>query len=236
MAKKPYHYYAKPRTEQPPRNPSLDTSDIIVQVEPGAPADTTAAHKKLSYDIWSVWHEEDTDPIRRAYIKTGFCGVAFTGFQAAAMFSGQAPEREALIKQKDAVAELAASFKGAHAPLPNTSQAVMDLRTLPEGLACWKKYTNDPADTGNVHGTLIHKCLSDEIDALDQQAGGDLGSLPWMLCIAGSGFVLYRGFAIFWNRIRSHHAACKAIRNNSLYDGEPLPGPLRQKALSKPGL
>lgn len=71
--------------------------------------------------------------------------------------------------------------------------------------------------------------------SLDTLDGKDL-STAWLLCIFGSSLALYKGVGIFWNRIRSHHAACKAIRNNSLYDGEPLPGLLRQKALPKPEL
>ena len=231
MAKKPHHYYSASRVDQQsPHNPSLETSDIIVTVEPPKPADGTAGRVQLNHDMEAVWHKNDQYSIRRAYATVSLSAVAFLGLQGAgARFSRRTPEQEALSKQKDTVANLAATFKGADAPLPNTSQAVMDLRNLPEGEACWKKYTNDPANAGSVHGTLVQKCLANQINTLDQQAGGDLVSLPWLLCLAGAGVVFHRGFTAFVNHIRPYQRQCKAIRNNPLYNGEALPGALNNK-------
>ncbi|WP_435640708.1 hypothetical protein [Micavibrio aeruginosavorus] len=238
MAKKPHHYYTAPRTDQQaPRNPSLETSDIIVTVEPPKPADDRVGRLCLDHDIKIAWHKNDQYSIRRAYTIVSLSAVTFVGLQGGAVqFNRRTPEQKALSKQKDAVADLAATFKGADAPLPNTSQAVMDLRSLPEGEACWKKYTNDPASAGSVHGTLVQKCLADEVNTLNQQDGGDFVSVPWLLCIAGAGIAFSRGFKVFKDHIAPHQKQCKAIRNNPLYNGEALPGPIRQTRPTGPEL
>ncbi|AGH96850.1 hypothetical protein [Micavibrio aeruginosavorus] len=233
MAKKAYHHYAKLRAEQPLRNPSFETADIIVRVEPSAPRNAEWARSKLALDISLAWDMERRNSIRSAYAKTGLCAAAVIGFQTAAYkVKYKTPEEIRIAEHKADIVSLAAAFKGADAPLPNTSQAVMDLRALPEGLACWTRYTNDPADVGSVHGTLVQKCLADEIAALNTPDDKDL-STAWLLCIVGSSLALYKGADIFWNKIRSHHKQSKAIRNNPLYDGEPLPSLLPQRALPK---
>lgn len=210
----------------------LSTDDIIVRVTPDRPPMTPDAIKERHQINLQVEWDYLASPDHLCDMRTrhstnaaiALCLGTFT--VAGGRYAAEQWGNDAAQAQKQALAQSIKAIEPIDAPLANTSQVVLDIRTTDAGAACWAKYTSAATETGTIHSTTLQQCLRTEHDAL--QLPADTGIITMGLSLT---------FAFVAWYLRSNLDAATAIQKemrqsiltNPEYNGQPLPGPFKIK-------
>ena len=213
---------------KPMRPPSID--DIIVKVAPDpamAPpteADTKRANQQALRQNWNTLTSPYTQTLARLYYGSngalGLSGVLLAA--SGGYYSMLKPE---IFAQNSALNKAIEDVGAVDAPLANTSKVVLDIRDIPAGDTCWKKYTSAQTAEGTVQSTALAQCLNTERGALNDQlaAPGISLCIALMLCACG-GIIRLQ----LTNEQKQYKQIRRDILNNPEYNGQPLPGPLKR--------
>ncbi|WP_435640710.1 hypothetical protein [Micavibrio aeruginosavorus] len=233
---------------EPPKPAApINTDDIIVTAAPPPPATELATQNqdnnraKLKSDWVALSTAKSIDAMRgRLFMDTGLAlSVSVTGVSV--YFYLPTPEeiaaeaaKEAAKEQnkpkKERLADAYHSVADLNVTLPNTTKVVQDIRAIPEGEACWKKYTDTPTDAGSIQTATLHKCLGDEyLPLVYEDFNSNAGSPDMALWLSGTMAVMFGiGKIIAYVENKPIKALQKSIRSNPEYNGQPLPGPFKR--------
>lgn len=229
--------------------PTWSEGDDLIVTLPPAPtkADRDAQKQKVSRIMLQRAWDEFSSPqqIKTARLlastNAGFIVAALIGgvtFYSAVPTPEEIAHEEAFkqdVAQNDAkksrLQSAYYSVADLDTTLPNTAQVVRDIRALPEGNACWAKYTSVPTDSGTVQAATLHKCLGDEFAPFlidpnpvrhdDTIVGAALATIV-LIATAIAKFDTRRTKA-------NHNLLRDTIVCNPEYNGQPLPGPFKTK-------